>query len=396
MNTEHRNGNGPEVAGEPEVEAQGNRRDAQQASHAAPFADDGARPRADTAASASETDQAAADADQTWSDADQTSSDADQTVSGTDQAIADRDQLASDHDQERADRDHDARTDLTEIEERAYEAAHQERDTASVERLVNRFTRGRAMRERDATAGDRDRTAAARDERSRARHESTRVPVDWSGSGDAPAADESAPTTESEASLIKQLDELATRAAADRARAAADRERAAKDRAEAARERARLEAELRSAHLDELTGAYRREMGQLALSHEIDRARRSDGRFVVAFVDVDRLKDVNDHDGHAAGDRVLQTVVRAIRTRLRSFDPIIRYGGDEFVCGLGGTDVAEAERRFESIEVAIESETSVGISVGLAVLAEGDTAQQLTERADAAMLEVKAAHHSRE
>jgi diguanylate cyclase (GGDEF)-like protein len=220
--------------------------------------------------------------------------------------------------------------------------------------------------------------------------------VDWSGFDDAPAADESAATTESEASLMKQLDELATRAAADRARAAADRERAAKDRAEAARERARLEAELRSAHLDELTGAYRREMGQLALSHEIDRARRSDGRFVVAFVDVDRLKDVNDHDGHAAGDRVLQTVVRAIRTRLRSFDPIIRYGGDEFVCGLGGTDVAEAERRFESIEVAIESETSVGISVGLAVLADGDTAQQLTERADAAMLEVKAAHHSRE
>jgi GGDEF domain-containing protein len=76
--------------------------------------------------------------------------------------------------------------------------------------------------------------------------------------------------------------------------------------------------------------------------------------------------------------------------------PIIRYGGDEFVCGLGGTDAAEAERRFESIEVAIESETSVGISVGLAVLAEGDTAKQLMERADAAMLEVKAAHHSRE
>jgi diguanylate cyclase (GGDEF)-like protein len=396
MNTEHRNGNGPDVAGEPEVEAKGKRQDAQQASHGAPFAHDGARARDDTAASPSAADQAAADADQTWSDADQTSSDADQTVSGTDQAIADRDQLASDHDQGRADRDHDARTDLTEIEERAYEAAHQERDTASVERLVNRFARSRAMRERDTTSVDRDRTASARDERIGARHEASRAPLDWSASGDAPAADESAPTTESEASLMKQLDELAARAAADRARAAADRERAAKDRAEAARERARLEAELRSAHLDELTGAYRREMGQLALSHEIDRARRSDGRFVVAFVDVDRLKDVNDHDGHAAGDRVLQTVVRAIRTRLRSFDPIIRYGGDEFVCGLGGTDVAEAERRFESIEVAIESEASVGISVGLAVLADGDTAQQLTERADAAMLEVKAAHHSRE
>ena len=46
-----------------------------------------------------------------------------------------------------------------------------------------------------------------------------------------------------------------------------------------------------------------------------------------------------------------------IRARLRSFDPIVRYGGDEFVCGLTGTDLAEAERRFEAITSAIETET---------------------------------------
>ena len=193
-----------------------------------------------------------------------------------------------------------------------------------------------------------------------------------------------------------QLEELRAQAGADRARAAADRARAAADRANAARERDRLEAELRSAHLDELTGAYRREMGRMALSHEIDRARRSDGRFIVAFVDVDRLKTVNDREGHAAGDRVLQTVVREIRSRLRSFDPIIRYGGDEFVCGLGGTDLEEAKRRFNLIGEAIEADARVGISVGLAALAVGDTADQLTERADAAMLEIKATHHSRQ
>ena len=134
--------------------------------------------------------------------------------------------------------------------------------------------------------------------------------------------------------LIRQLDELSAAAAAARARAAADRQRAAEDRANAARERTRLESELRLAHLDHLTGTYHREMGQMALSQEIDRARRADGRFVVAFVDVDGLKAINDHEGHAAGDRVLQLVARAIRTNLRSFDPIIRYGGDEFVCGL--------------------------------------------------------------
>ncbi len=201
-------------------------------------------------------------------------------------------------------------------------------------------------------------------------------------------------TAEPQVSLLRQLEELRVRAAGEREQAAADRARAAMDRANAAREHARLEAELKVAHLDDLTGAYRREMGRLALSHEIDRARRSDGRFVLAFVDVDRLKLVNDRDGHAAGDRVLQTVVDAIRMRLRSFDPIIRYGGDEFVCGLGGTDLAEAQRRFDAIGVAIEADARVGISVGLAALAAGDTADRLTERADAAMLDVKANHHS--
>jgi len=130
-------------------------------------------------------------------------------------------------------------------------------------------------------------------------------------------------------------------------------------------------------------------MGRLTLSHEIDRARRAKTSFVVAFVDVDNLKKVNDRGGHAAGDRVLQSVARAMRSRLRSFDPIVRYGGDEFVCGLGGTGMAEAKERFEAIAVAIKADVGVGISVGLAELAAGDTADGLIERADAAMFEVK-------
>jgi diguanylate cyclase (GGDEF)-like protein len=212
---------------------------------------------------------------------------------------------------------------------------------------------------------------------------------------DARSADVAVGPGRPEAVLMQQLEALAAEAAADRARAAADRARAAMDRANAARERARLESELRLAHLDELTGAYRREMGRLALSHEIDRARRSDGRFVLAFVDVDGLKAANDRDGHAAGDRILQTVVRAMRARLRSFDPIIRYGGDEFVCGLSGTDVAEAGRRFDAIGESIRQDAGVGISVGFATLTATDDADQLTERADAAMLQIKGERKSR-
>jgi len=327
-----------------------------------------------------ELDQAAADADQSGSDADQTASDADQTSSGTDQTTAERDQRASDKDQAAADLDRAGRTNMTAAEELAYDSSREQRASGSFERLVDRLKRAGTAHDRDLTSATRDQTAASRERATDDRNERASYLTESMNGA--------------EADLLQQLEELAARAAIDRARAAADRERARLERADAAGERARLESELRSAHLDQLTGAYRREMGRMALSHEIDRARRSDGRFVLAFVDVDRLKLVNDRDGHAAGDRVLQAVVRCLRGRLRSFDPIVRYGGDEFVCGLTGTDLPEAERRFDAIAAAIEAEAHVGISVGFAALGAGDTADQLTERADAAMLEIKLRHHS--
>ena len=135
-------------------------------------------------------------------------------------------------------------------------------------------------------------------------------------------------------------------------------------------------------------------MGSLAIAHEIDRVRHSNDPLTVAFVDVDGLKAVNDRQGHEAGDKVLQATVRQIRIRLRSYDPIIRYGGDEFVCVLAATDIAEAERQFASIAAAVEGEAGVGISVGFAALVPGDTPEGLTDRADTAMLEVKRAHQS--
>jgi diguanylate cyclase (GGDEF)-like protein len=218
------------------------------------------------------------------------------------------------------------------------------------------------------TAAGRDATATARDEAARRRDIR------------AQAIDRSIDTSDSP---------LAQKLAQVRARAAADRASAAQDRAEAALERARLEAELDSAHLDALTGVFRREMGRLALTHEIDRARRGDGRFVIAFVDVDGLKSVNDRDGHAAGDRVLRTLASTLRSSLRSFDPIVRYGGDEFVCGLVGADLDQVERRFDAIGRSVQNEVGVGISVGLAALASGETLDQLTARADAALLDAR-------
>lgn len=315
--------------------------------------------------------QIAAVADQTLSDRDQSSSDSDQSFSDADQVDSARDQVASDPDQATSDRARAAQTSRTDADETAYLSSRDEREAASQERFLNRDERAGTAVYRDTVADERDRTAAERDEYSRARN--TLLPG----------------ATEAERRLVDELDQVRAAAAVDRARAAADR-------AAAARERARLEAELRTAHLDSLTGALRRDAGRLSIAQEIDRARRADGRFVIAFIDVDRLKRVNDRHGHAAGDLVLQTVVREVRTRLRPFDTIFRYGGDEFVCGLGGSDLDDVRPRFAAITSAIEKEAGVTISVGLAALAKGDTPDQLIARADTEMMRAKARHRSEE
>jgi len=327
------------------------------------------------------TDQTTADSDQTAADSDQTAADSDQTAAERDQAYAEGDQRASDRDQASADRDKAAYSVSGEEVPEAYEVSRIQREAGTFSRFLTSTDRARSAYTRNRTASRRDGTAAKRDEAARKR--------------DARDEEVDRAIAASNAPLARKLECIREMAAAERARAAADRERAAQERAEAAAERARLELEVNSSHLDALTGAYRREMGDVALSHEVDRARRSDGRFVLAFVDVDGLKIINDRDGHAAGDHVLQVVVKTIRSNLRSFDPVVRFGGDEFVCGLGGTGIDEARRRFDAIAISVTKEAGVGISVGLAELEEDESPDHLTARADAALLEVKATHSHR-
>jgi diguanylate cyclase (GGDEF)-like protein len=80
--------------------------------------------------------------------------------------------------------------------------------------------------------------------------------------------------------------------------------------------------------------------------------------------------------------------VKRIRSSLRSFDPIVRYWGDEFVCGLSAMETEEADRRFDAVRKALQEE-SITISVGLASLRVDETREELVARADAALLEAK-------
>jgi diguanylate cyclase (GGDEF)-like protein len=137
---------------------------------------------------------------------------------------------------------------------------------------------------------------------------------------------------------------------------------------------------------DDLTGALRRTAGLAALQREIDRSRRVGGRGIaVMFLDVDSLKQVNDTDGHAAGDRVLVEVVAAIRERVRSYDLVIRYGGDEFLCALVDVAPEDAARTLADIRRQYAARTGHTVSVGMTTVGDADTADSVVARADAAL-----------
>jgi diguanylate cyclase (GGDEF)-like protein len=228
---------------------------------------------------------------------------------------------------------------------------------------------------RDASASDRDRTSAERD-----RAASVRDRL-------AQAHDEG---------LVARDDDERRAAREQRVAAALDREHARRDRQLAARDRALAAADYATAGEDDLTGALRRGVGLAAVQRELERAHRADERLVVAFVDLDGLKSVNDASGHAAGDRLLERAAKLIIEHLRPYDVVVRVGGDEFVCSLSGIDLEAVRERFRLISADLARGPDPGsISVGLEQRMAGDSVDDVVNRADAALATTKRARSSR-
>jgi diguanylate cyclase (GGDEF)-like protein len=247
------------------------------------------------------------------------------------------------------------------------------REPAAPLRLDNADRRDRLADARDRTAAARDAAADARDEAAAARDRA----LDERDGESARSPDRA---------RAAEQRELAAR---DRRAAAHDREQAARERRHALADREALARELAACENDALTGARTRATGLRDLTHEIARARRDDAPLVVAYVDVVGLKAVNDAEGHMAGDALLVEVVTVIASHLRTYDLIIRVGGDEFVCVLCGTAPAAARRRFDEIAAALAAAPRpAAVRTGFAALADGDTAAQLIARADAEILAV--------
>lgn len=160
--------------------------------------------------------------------------------------------------------------------------------------------------------------------------------------------------------------------------------------------RDRADLHWRATH-DELTGVGRRVVLADRLQQALRRARRSGEWVGVLFVDVDRLKAVNDGWGHESGDRVLAEIARRIRSVTREVDSVIRVGGDEFVVILDGvTDPLDADvvtSRLQAVTdvmvPAAGTTISVSVSIGVALGDGNSDGDQLIRDADAAMYEAK-------
>ena len=141
---------------------------------------------------------------------------------------------------------------------------------------------------------------------------------------------------------------------------------------------------------DPLTGlANRRGLVQLV------RERRGRRSFAVLAIDVDKLKDVNDRNGHAVGDELLRIVAEAIGRALREADVLARIGGDEFVAITFDADQASAgasaiaQRILESVRAAHTEKLHPHISIAVAHASQTDSATLVLRRADAALYDAK-------
>ena len=132
---------------------------------------------------------------------------------------------------------------------------------------------------------------------------------------------------------------------------------------------------------DPLTGVDRRWYGEERLMEllETDNA-------IVAMLDIDYFKTVNDRFGHIVGDRVLKRVGRSLRSSLRPSDILFRYGGEEFVIAIKGVDIDQGaqtiQRLLDHIASDTNSEPKVTLSAGLTVAHSGDNLKGIIQRAD--------------
>jgi diguanylate cyclase (GGDEF)-like protein len=150
----------------------------------------------------------------------------------------------------------------------------------------------------------------------------------------------------------------------------------------------------REASLDSLTGIANRRTFERTCREWLEPNRPG---FVLAMIDVDNFKQVNDQCGHAVGDQLLVSVAETLSASLRAGSLVARVGGDEFALLVADITLRQAEARFAAVGRAVQAACRLvvqdgdapSITIGVAECSAGDTLQSLQQRADAALYEAK-------
>ncbi|MFI8482166.1 diguanylate cyclase [Pseudomonas sp. NPDC078700] len=174
-------------------------------------------------------------------------------------------------------------------------------------------------------------------------------------------------------------------------------ERVASMEQEATGFRQHIEEQRQKALIDPLTGLPNRAAWSERLEIELARWQRYNGHLLLAIIDIDHFKRINDAYGHLAGDKVLKIIANELHKRMRTTDFMARFGGEEFVLLLPSTPLEGGLELLESLRNAIEmcpfhfkgEPVTITLSAGISAFAEGERSDEVFERADQALYRAK-------
>ncbi|MCP1453396.1 GGDEF domain-containing protein [Pseudomonas kilonensis] len=161
--------------------------------------------------------------------------------------------------------------------------------------------------------------------------------------------------------------------------------------------RENLEEQRQKALIDPLTGLPNRAAWSERLEHEVAQWQQHGNSLLLAMLDLDHFKRINDNYGHLAGDRVLKLIASVLRKRLRGGDFIARFGGEEFVLLVPNTSLTAGAKLAEALRLAIEAcpfhfkgePVTVTVSIGLTAFKPGEHSDLVLKRADKALYRAK-------
>lgn len=161
--------------------------------------------------------------------------------------------------------------------------------------------------------------------------------------------------------------------------------------------REHLEEQRQKALIDPLTGLPNRAAWSEHLEREMQAWQAQGGHLLVAMLDLDHFKRINDNYGHLAGDKVLKIVANELRKRLRGRDFIARFGGEEFVLLMPQSNLVSGCQQAEILRAAVEAcpfhfkgeRVTITLSIGVTALRDGERSDIALKRADEALYRAK-------